>query len=52
MSSMTEEQKREYIELLQIGPAKGINWLNENHFDYYGLIPKELAKDASKLNVY
>ena len=29
-----------------------INWLNENHFDYRGLIPKDLAIDATGLNVY
>ena len=52
MSSMTEEQKREYFELLQIGPATGIDWLNKNHFDYRGLIPMGLAIDASGLNIY
>ena len=52
LSSMTEEQKREYIELLQIGPATGIDWLNANHFDYRGLIPRGLANDATGLNVY
>ena len=29
-----------------------IDWLNKNHFDYRGLIPKGLAIDATKLNVY
>lgn len=29
-----------------------INWLNENHFDIYGLIPMELALDATNLNIY
>ena len=29
-----------------------INWLNENHFDIYGLIPMELALDATGLNIY
>lgn len=29
-----------------------INWLNENHFDYRGLIPKGLAIDATGLNIY
>ena len=52
LSSMTEEQKREYIELLQIGPATGIDWLNKNHFDYRGLIPLGLAIDATGLNIY
>ena len=29
-----------------------INWLNENHFDYRGLIEKSLALDATGLNIY
>lgn len=29
-----------------------INWLIENHFDIYGLIPMGLADDATGLNVY
>lgn len=29
-----------------------IDWLNANHFDYRGLIPKGLAIDATGLNVY
>ena len=28
------------------------DWLNKNHFDYRGLIPKGLAKDATGLNIY
>lgn len=52
MSSMSEEQKREYFDLLQIGPASGIDYLNKNHFDYRGLIEKGLATDASNLNIY
>ena len=28
------------------------NWLNENNFDYRGLIKKELATDATGLNIY
>ena len=31
---------------------KVINWLNENHFDYRGLIPMGLALDATNLNIY
>ena len=34
------------------GPYKYIDWLNENHFDYRGLIPMELAIDATGLNIY
>lgn len=29
-----------------------IEWLNKNHFDYRGLIPMELAIDATGLNIY
>ena len=29
-----------------------IDWLNENHFDYKGLIEKGLAIDATRLNIY
>jgi hypothetical protein len=29
-----------------------INWLNENHFDYRGLIPKGLAVDVTDKNIY
>lgn len=29
-----------------------IEWLNRNHFDYRGLIEKELALDANNLNIY
>lgn len=28
------------------------NWLNKNNFDYRGLIPKDLAIDATGLNIY
>ena len=28
------------------------NWLNANHFDYRGLIPKGAAIDATGLNIY
>lgn len=31
---------------------KLIDWLNKNHFDYRGLIPKGLALDATDLNIY
>lgn len=54
MSSMTEEQKKDMIKSsCGIGSDKNVfDWYNKNHFDYRGLIPKGLAKDASKLNVY
>lgn len=71
LSSMTEEQKREYnrrkhkipvcryeygdvvseeIELYD--SPYSFEYLIENHFDVYGLIPMGLAKDATNLNVY
>ena len=28
------------------------DWFNKNHFDYRGLIPMGLAKDATNLNIY
>ena len=31
---------------------ESFEYLIENHFDYRGLIPKGLAKDATNLNVY
>ena len=87
LSSMTEEQKKELLELTGyearceedcgfdswgfyvniVGEYKyedgeesillypddiGIDWLNKNHFDYRGLIEKDLAIDATGLNVY
>ena len=29
-----------------------IDWCNKNHFDYRGLIPMDLANDATGLNIY
>ena len=29
-----------------------VDWLNQNHFDYRGLIEKSLALDATGLNIY
>ena len=56
LSSMTEEQRNEYHELLY-DPTHGINidyfdWCHKNHFDYRDLIPKGLAIDATGLNIY
>ncbi len=31
---------------------EALDWLNRNHFDYRGLIPKGLAIDATGLNIY
>lgn len=63
LSSMTEEQRIEYDYLNSIifscfkdglceALAKLQDWLNKNHFDYRGLIPKGLANDATGKNIY
>lgn len=61
LSSMTEEQKKEYahlltytsnIDIIQITGESIYDWLNKNMFDWRGLIPKGLAKDATGLNIY
>ena len=62
LSSMTEEQKMFLkkqnwcIAISTSGTVEttieGIDWLNENHFDYRGLIEKGLAIDATGLNIY
>ncbi len=60
LSSMTEEQKKEFDTTLKYLPAEEINfwtlntydWCNKNHFDYRCLIEKGLALDATGLNVY
>ena len=50
MSSMTEEERRTYDNLAcdfdGISMAASIDWLNENMFDYRGLIPMGLALEA------
>ena len=62
MSSMTEEERNEYFNIIKntidfyncpksedtcflIIP---IDWLNAHHFDYRGLIPKDLAFEAKE----
>ena len=63
LSSMTEEEQRtldsmcngvemvsRLSELKMFG--KAFNWLNENHFDYRGLIEKGLAIDATGKKIY
>ena len=55
MSSMTEEEKKEYHELcdsyygIYFDSIDSIDWLNSNHFDYRGLIPKGLALEAPEV---
>ena len=63
MSSMTEEEQRTLdsmcngVEMVSRLSGlkmfdKAFNWLNENHFDYRGLIDDGLAIDATGLNIY
>lgn len=61
-SRMTEEQKmflKQQNWCIAISTSgtvettvEGIDWLNKNHFDYRGLIEKDLALDATGLNIY
>ena len=65
LSSMTEEQKKEFDQLLEL-ELKAINdeidhiqatifevdFYNKHHLDWRGLIPKGLAIDATGLNIY
>ena len=60
LSSMTEEQSKEYHELIggMFGTSALINFeiledfFHKNHFDYRGLIEKGLAINATRLNIY
>lgn len=63
MSSMTGVEILEYLSLKESIVAsdeitysfetyKSIDWLDKNMFDYRGLIPMRLAKDATGLNIY
>jgi hypothetical protein len=68
LSSMTEEQKQEYIKVCELDteilfkthvdgtpfPAmyNSQDWLDAHHFDYRGLIPMGLANDATGKNIY
>ena len=60
LSSMTEDQSKEYHELIggMFGTSALINFeiledfFHKNHFDYRGLIKKGLAIDATGLNIY
>lgn len=53
MSSMTEEQKSK-IEFYAFMKEyhKIVEFYNENHIDYNGLIEKSLAIDCTNLNIY
>lgn len=61
ISSMTKAQKKEYahlltytsnVDIIQITGESTYDWLNKNMFDWRGLIPKGLAKDATGLKLY
>ena len=63
ISSMTEEEQRTLdsmcngVEMVSRLSGlkmfdKAFNWLNENHFDYRGLIEKGLAIDAAGKKIY
>ena len=57
LSNMTEEQYKTYWELEHSGNMEhlslpALDWLNENNFDYRGLIPMGLAIDATGKNIY
>lgn len=60
---MTEEQKEEYCQLQQkiiynsyglvnVDVINYINWCYKNHIDINGLIPMDLAIDATGKNIY
>ena len=63
LSSMTEEQKKEFDISMDMGYAAAYNaeincanimidFFNKYHLDYRGLIPMGLAIDATGLNIY
>ena len=55
LSSMTEEQKKKWFYTLSSDyhiTYDTVDWCNKNHFDYRGLIGKNLAIDATGLNIY
>jgi DNA-directed RNA polymerase delta subunit len=56
MSSMTEEEKREYQAFFNYDgveyPEEYIDWLNAHHFDFHNLIGRGLAIDCTGLNIY
>ena len=55
MSSMTEEEKREYnltktLSIVDYPTLGSFDWLNANHFDIRGLIEKGLAIEVNESN--
>lgn len=52
MSNMTEKERAKYLDDALAQPRySGVDWLNETHFDYRGLIPMGLALEAPE-NMY
>lgn len=54
---MTDKQYREFLSTCNgycdyYWTEETFDWLNKNHFDYRGLIPKGLAIDCTNLNIY
>lgn len=65
LSSMTEKQKKEFDQLIELelkaindeidhthATAFEVDFYNKYHFDWRGLIEKGLAIDATNLNIY
>ncbi len=55
LSSMTKKQEKEWLYTFSSDyhiTYDTVDWCNKNHFDYRGLIEKELAIDATGLNIY
>lgn len=59
LSNLTQEQMVEYYNTLYLDDKcnkyltdKSLDWLYKNHMDIYGLIPKDLALDATGKNIY
>ena len=54
LSSMTMDQAQQWHKYANDrgGLAPSTDWLNAHHFDYRGLIPMDLAIDATGLNIY
>lgn len=49
---LDQHTRKEDLMLYAESQYAGSDWLNKNHFDYRGLIPKGLANDATGLNIY
>ena len=50
--SFRMEELLESIQSQKDIPFRFIDWLVQNNFDYRGLIPKDLAINATNLNIY